>query len=334
MLKHVNISIFVPNNGCKHMCSFCNQVKITSKNKQPDCKDIDEAVKNLKIKEKVFKEIAFFGGSFTAIERSYMEKLLLQASKHIKSGEINGIRISTRPDCIDENILKLLKYYGVTSIELGAQSMVDSVLSANKRGHTAEDVKRSSILIKERGFQLGLQMMTGLYMSKKEDDLFTAKEFIKLMPSTVRVYPTLVVKNTHLNYLFESGIYKAMSLDEAVNLCSEILNLFNCSGINVIRLGLHSCSKFQNEIVSGPWHPAFRELCESKIMVDKCISLIKYFEYQDKKIKITVSETDLSKIIGQKKAGINRIKKFCKNAIIEKKEGLKSGSLFVEECKI
>lgn len=314
------------------MCSFCDQFKITGKTKQPNEEDIGNAVKSSGLDKKtdIYKEIAFFGGSFTAIKRDYMENLLSSAYKYIESGHIDGIRISTRPDCINPKILGVLKSYGVTAIELGAQSMADSVLLANNRGHTAEDVRHSSILIKDYGFKLGLQMMTGLYMSSEGDDIYTAREFIKLFPDTVRIYPTLIMKGTKLQELYSLGNYIPMTLDEAVRLCSKLLRMFELNGINVIRLGLHASDGINENFIAGPWHPAFRELCESKIIVDDCINTIKNLNLVNRPVKISVSPKELSKVIGQRRSGLKKIKKFCPEAVIKVNPELKSRELKVE----
>ena len=177
-MKKGNISLFIPHLGCPHKCSFCNQNTITGKQTQPGADDVRAAVETALKKKNYDYEIAFFGGSFTAIDREYMLSLLKAAYDYVKDGRVNGIRISTRPDCIDEEVLDILKKYGVTSIELGAQSMDDEVLRANFRGHTAEDVENASRLIKSYGFELGLQMMTGLYLDTDEKAVETAKKLI------------------------------------------------------------------------------------------------------------------------------------------------------------
>ena len=161
-------------------------------------------------------EIAFFGGSFTAIDRSYMIALLEAAKKYVN--KFNGIRISTRPDYVDPEVLDLLKVYGVTSIELGAQSMCDDVLALNERGHTAEQVRKASFLIRSAGFSLGLQMMTGLYGSDLQKDIVTANEIISLHPDTVRIYPTVVMKQTKLEEYMLSGLYQPYTLEQSVAL--------------------------------------------------------------------------------------------------------------------
>ena len=218
-------------------------------------------------------EIAFFGGSFTAIDREYMLSLLDATKPYID--RFYGIRISTRPDCIDEEVLDILKSYKVTAIELGAQSMDDKVLLMNERGHSSDDVRRASELIKSYGFELGLQMMTGLYGSSDDLDRYTAREFIRLSPDTVRIYPTIVMKGTRLGELYEAGEYRPQTKDEAVELCSELLLMFEDRGIPVIRMGLHDSESLRRDMLAGPHHPAFRELCESRILFEKAVEILK-----------------------------------------------------------
>lgn len=305
-MKHGNIAIFVPHNGCPHQCSFCNQRSITGVRYQPTEKDIDNAVKTAVTSAKNYDyEIAFFGGSFTAIDREYMLSLLKCAYKYVEDKTVGGIRLSTRPDSIDEEVLTILKKYGVTSIELGAQSMCDDVLTANLRGHTAEDVKRSSRLIKEYGFSLGLQMMTGLYKSDVEKDIFTAKEIISLAPDTVRIYPTITIENTMLGTLFENEEYKPNTLEESVNLCALLLKMFSENNIEVIRLGLHYSDDLENDMLYNNYHPAFKELCESKIMLDEFLRLCREKKIPtDTAVNVAVNSKSVSKFVGQKRSNV------------------------------
>lgn len=305
-MKHCNIAIFVPHNGCPHQCSFCNQRSITGVRYQPTEKDIDNAVKTAVTYAKNYDyEIAFFGGSFTAIDREYMLLLLKCAYKYVEDKTVSGIRLSTRPDAIDEEVLTILKKYSVTSIELGAQSMCDDVLTANLRGHTAEDVKRSSRLIKEYGFSLGLQMMTGLYKSDFEKDIFTAKEIISLAPDTVRIYPTITIENTMLGTLYDSGEYKPDTLEESVNLCALLLKMFSENNIEVIRLGLHYSDDLENGILYNNYHPAFKELCESKIMLDEFLRLCREKKIPtDTAVNVAVNSKSVSKFVGQKRSNV------------------------------
>lgn len=312
--RHANISIFVPHIGCPNMCSFCNQRHITGTYKAPRTNDVINAVKTAAASpnyDPQNTEIAFFGGSFTAINRNYMIDLLKTANIFIKNNVVTGIRISTRPDAIDGEILSLLKEYGVTSIELGAQSLNDNVLLNNNRGHTASEVIRASKLIKEYGFNLGLQMMTGLYSDCDEYAICTAQKIIELKPETVRIYPTIVLKNTDLAALYYDKKYEPQSLESAVDLCSKLLTLFNKANIKVIRLGLHSIE--QNSYIAGPWHPAFSELCYSKILFDKVVKEItEAGEYI-----IYVNPSSVSKMIGQQKQNILALKKLGFECVVK-----------------
>ena len=246
-------------------------------------------------------EIAFFGGSFTAIDREYMLSLLNATKKYIDN--FFGIRISTRADYIDNEILDLLKSYNVTSIELGAQSMDDTVLETNHRGHTAKQVIDASNLIKSKGFSLGLQMMTGLYMSDFEKDINTAFEFIKLKPDTVRIYPTVILDNTYLGELYKAGIYKTYTLEESVSLCSKLLLMFKHNDINVIRLGLHYSESLTESMLYNNYHPAFKELCENEIFRNKIDEILKSNTFQNN-LEISVNPRSKSKLIGQDKSNI------------------------------
>lgn len=253
-------------------------------------------------------EIAFFGGSFTAIERGYMESLLQTAAPFVKDKTFAGIRISTRPDAIDDEILTLLKNYGVSTIELGAQSMDDHVLKLNHRGHTVRQVEVSSQLIKEYGFTLGLQMMTGLYGDTIEGAIETAHKIAALKPQCVRIYPTIIMKGTELGEKFRAGEFETLGLSESVDLCADLLDFFDEQGISVIRLGLHSSPELESGMLSGPWHPAFRQLCESRRMIKKIVSSLKKDQVPKGRIFISVNPRLVSTVIGQKKSGLEELR--------------------------
>lgn len=297
----------MPHNGCPHQCSFCDQKSITGQAYQPTQEDVksacEVALNSLKEKNKN-AEIAFFGGSFTAIDREYMLSLLDATKPYIDN--FYGIRLSTRPDYIDDEVLSLLKSYKVTSIELGAQSMCDDVLFNNDRGHTADDVRKASKLIHDYGFSLSLQMMTGLYTSNDEKDIFTAQEFIKLSPEMVRIYPTITMKNTRLSYFYDKGEYKPQTLENCVNLCAKLLTMFEENNISVIRLGLHHSDSLIRDMVAGPYHPSFRELCESKILLDKLLFLAD--KSDSKMLNVRVNPKCVSKLIGNEKSNIKKLK--------------------------
>lgn len=301
-MKHANISLFVPHMGCPHQCSFCNQ-KTISGSVKPLTADEVTATLNKAVADGVDPEnteVAFFGGSFTAIEYDYMVSLLEASRPFIDSRCFSGIRISTRPDAIDENILGVLKEYGVTSIELGAQSTDPDVLIKNRRGHTREDIFNASRLIKKAGFSLGLQMMTGLLCDTEEKALQTCRDIISLQPDTVRIYPTITLEGTHLGDLYKAGRYKPQSLDEAVSLCGKLLKLFYQNDIAVIRLGLHSGGNVEKGYLAGPYHPAFGEMCQSAVYLAEAVDLLNELNLEDKKITLYVNPSEISKMIGQK----------------------------------
>lgn len=302
-MKKGNISIFVPHLGCPCDCSFCNQKTITGMKSAPSAEDVKSAAEIALESGGYEYEIAFFGGSFTAIDRDYMTELLRAAYDYVKNGSVSGIRISTRPDCIDSDVLKLLKSYGVTSIELGAQSMDDGVLIANRRGHTAEDVVKASVLIRSFGFELGLQMMTGLYTDTEEKSLETAKKLIALKPSTIRIYPTVVLKGTELAELYLNGVYNPPNAEESAVLCAKLVPLFENAGIRVIRLGLHSSQELKNSMLAGGFHDSFGELVRSKILLNKIL------ERPVGDYEVFVNPRSLSKLKGNKKSNLSLLEK-------------------------
>ncbi|MDD5923706.1 MAG: radical SAM protein [Clostridia bacterium] len=300
----------MPHIGCPNKCSFCNQNVITGKNEIPHKKDVEDAcetaLKHLS-RNDAFAEIAFFGGSFTAIDRDYMVELLDAAQPYIKGERISGIRISTRPDAINDEILTLLKEKGVTSIELGAQSMDDEVLKANMRGHTSQDVVISSKLIKKYKFSLGLQMMTGLYKSTPNKDIETAQKLSMLKPDTMRIYPTAILKNTYLASLYEKKVYTPYSFDDSIELCAELLQFFESRHIKVIRLGLHDSESLKNDYIEGVYHPSFRELCLSRLFYKAVVKLSEDLE-DKREVEFHINPKDISPFIGNKKENILKMK--------------------------
>lgn len=270
-MSHANISVFIPHMGCPNACSFCNQRTISSTAHAPSPDEAEGIIRGayeyMSPEKRRNTEIAFFGGSFTAIDREYMISLLERADRYITcENGFCGIRISTRPDCIDEEILMLLKKYHVTAIELGAQSMNDRVLEMNMRGHTSEDVRRSAVMIKSYGFELGLQMMVGLYGSSPADELCTMNEIVRCAPATARIYPVAVLEGTKLAELYKEGKYVLYPFDECVKLCAEIYSTFVKNNIRVIRMGLHAEDGVEQNAVAGFYHPAFGEIVRTEII--------------------------------------------------------------------
>lgn len=307
-MKHSNIAIFIPHLGCPNQCSFCNQKTITGQAQAaPSPSEVEaeifSALEGLK-NPKEETEIAFFGGSFTAIDEDYMLALLKTAQKAVKEYGLKGIRISTRPDKVPDRILEVLADCGVTAIELGAQSMDDRVLALNGRGHTAEDVVLACERIRKYGFELGLQMMAGLYGDTAETVLKTAEEIASLAPDTVRVYPTVILRGTRLAELFAKKEFLPMSLSEGIELCAEVLSLFHERGIPVIKFGLHASKEVEENLVGGIYHPALKELCENRIYYRKAEKLLRESMGGSRERVLRVNKKSISKMIGQKRANL------------------------------
>lgn len=268
------------------------------------------------IRPDAFVEIAFYGGSFTAIDKAVQKSFLEKASPYLFDGRVAEIRLSTRPDNIDEEILEFLKQYGVRTIELGVQSLDEEVLKESYRGHDAACVYRAASMIKRKGFKLGIQTMTGLPKDTREKCLNTARQVVLMAPDIVRIYPVLVIKGTNLERQFISGAYMPQQLEEAVELCTELLELYEANGINVIRIGLQATEKIskgsESEVAAGPIHPAFRQLVESKLMLRRIEAMIDRQGLTGaESLIIATGMTNISNVIGQRHANIEYIKKKC-----------------------
>ena len=300
---------------------------------------IDNYLKNLNDSDALI-EIAFFGGSFTAINENLQNELLELAYTYVKEGKVESIRISTRPDCIDKNILKRLKKYKVKTIELGVQSANDFVLKRANRGHTFEDVKKASKLIRWFGFRLGHQMMVGLPESTRQDEINTARELIKLKPKMVRIYPVLVVKNTKLEKEYEDGIYKALPLPQAVETCKQLVRMFSDKNIDIIRVGLQNTDEIsdpsseKSEVVAGPYHPAFRQLVESGLWYDAIVEKIKKLNVKVKEVQVTVNPLDVNNVIGHKKDNVLKLKEFYDvDLVLKQDSNIKQGKSKIDITK-
>ena len=329
------IPVFIPHLGCPNDCSFCNQKSISGTIKMPTkeevIKIIDENIKNIR-DEDADKEIAFYGGSFTGIEIEKQKEYLEIANKYIESKKINGIRLSTRPDYINKEILKMLKKYNVKTIELGVQSTNDYILKRCDRGHTFEDVKRASKLIRRYRFNLGHQIMVGLPESTKLDEIKTAKDLIKLKPKMVRIYPVLVIKGTKLEKELQIGEYKPLTVSQAVERCKELLYLFHKNKIQVIRVGLQNTQEItdpknkESQVVAGPYHPAFGQLVDDSIWYDSIVDKIKKINVKVKEVKIKVNFADMNNVIGHKRENLNRIKEiYDVDVMVEADNNIKEG---------
>lgn len=307
MKKHANLSIFVPHAGCTHQCSFCDQRTISHTQKVPTANEVTQFCHEYLPQNADNTEIAFFGGSFTAISENVRVPLLAAAYEFVKQGRAKGIRLSTRPDAISGAILAQLKQYGVTAIELGAQSMSDEILQLNRRGHTAAQVETAALLIKENGFSLGLQMMPGLYGAKDyfAESISTMTRLLKLVPDTMRIYPVAVLKGTELANLYINKRYIPLEIQHAVKICAELMLMCERANVNVIRVGLAADAQLEQQVVAGVYHPAFKELCQGEIFYNLFLEKLKHLPKKD--YNIYVAKSCISMATGQKKCNITRL---------------------------
>ncbi len=319
------IPVFVPHLGCPHDCVFCNQKKITGQAHQVDHEQIvnviDEHLSTMSGKRYPI-EVAFFGGSFTGIEADKQIEYLKIARRYLYDGHIHGIRLSTRPDYITEEIIERLVEYGVTTIELGVQSLDESVLYASNRGHTAQDVSRAVGLIKNteskfsNRISLGLQMMIGLPEDTLEKSLVTASKIIALRPDFVRIYPTVVIRDTELERLYNTNTYNELSVEHAVEWLSELIPMFAKAEIPIIRIGLQPTNELTsgNSRVAGAYHPSLRQLAQSAIILKRLLLSIENFMKSEEKrdsvsnFKLTAHRKDWTPFRGDKGCNFNQMK--------------------------
>ena len=302
------LPIFVPHQGCPHTCVFCNQRHISGETDIVSADTVKHAIMKAALPPNGAKrQLAFYGGSFTAIPVERQQELLGAAKEAVDAGRIDSVRLSTRPDAVNTAVLERLRAYGVETIELGAQSMNDEVLRLSGRGHTAADVERAARLIRENGFELILQMMTGLPGDTPKRATDTAKKLIALQPGGVRIYPTVIVKDTALYELWNAGLYREHTVEDAVEVCAGILPLFEQAGIPVIRLGLNPTEELSGgEAVAGAYHPALGELVKSRILLNRARELLRGTE-AGRSVVIGVPASKRSQMIGQKRENIRKL---------------------------
>jgi histone acetyltransferase (RNA polymerase elongator complex component) len=337
--SHYIIPIFVPHEGCPHNCVFCNQNIITGSNSIVNADFVNDTIerylKTINAPDAVV-ELSFFGGTFTAIDIEKQNELLSVAKKYKDERKIKYIRLSTRPDYIDNNILLNLKNYSVDIIELGIQSMDNEVLIKSGRGHTALDVINASKLIKDYGFTLGHQIMVGLPGDTKEKDIYTVKKIIELSPDMCRIYPALVIKGTPMERMYHENIYKPYSLKECIEICKILYCLLLGNNINVIRIGLQVTEEINSgkDIVAGPFHPAFRELIDSSIINDMIMNEVKAQPKHENidKLLIELNKKDVSKLFANKKYFFNDMKNSIsiQNIKVKENNDIKKGFLKLE----
>lgn len=303
------IPVFVPHLGCPNDCVFCNQRRISGAQEPAGVENVKNAIESAAAlpRNGAKRQLAFYGGSFTAIPSCQQDALLGAAKEYLDRGEIDAIRLSTRPDAIDGAVLARLKRYGVETIELGAQSLCDEILLLSGRGHTAADVVNASEQIKAAGFRLILQMMTGLPGDSVERTVYTAKKIIALHPDGVRIYPTVIVRDTALYDLWQAGEYKEHTVADAVEYCAAIVPLFEAAGIPIIRLGLNPTDELSGGAAAGgAYHPALGELVKSRLMLYKMRGALNGIP-AGSRVTLGVNKSRVSQAVGQHRENVSRL---------------------------
>ncbi len=336
--KPLIVPIFIPNQGCPHRCVFCDQEKITSQPSRPvsgqTVRDLlDLARSSSSFAGRKHREIAFYGGTFASLPEPKIRELLGVVAPYLREGSFHSVRVSTRPDSLDEKKTALLRGLGVSTVELGAQSLDDEVLRRTRRGYRAEDTERTATLLKQQGFSVGIQLMPGLPGDSAERFSATVQKVIRIKPDMVRLYPVVVIRGTELAQWAESGKYQALTLREAVRICADSCLCLEEAGIPVIRIGLMTSASLREkgQVLDGPWHESFGHLVRSEIYHQRMEAFLPGLG-EAKKITIRIPSRDISLLRGYRNEGVRRIEKKTKATIdgVLPDDSLASGSIAVE----
>jgi histone acetyltransferase (RNA polymerase elongator complex component) len=338
-MKKCIVPVFIPNEGCPHQCLFCEQEKITSERRRhidgPSVRmTIEQALHSRKFDSRN-AELAFYGGTFTSLETDRMNELLDAVAPYLRKGLFGSIRVSTRPDSLDEGRLEVMKRKGVRTVELGVQSMDERVLTLSARGHSAEDSERAVHLLRKAGFCVGVQLMPGLPGDSKETFLSTVDRVIALAPDMARIYPALVIRGTGLARLYQRGEYLPLTLDQAVEICAESCRRLEDAGVSVIRMGLMSSPTLMEpgQVLAGPWHPAFGFLARCSIY-QKVIEPQLPLHSRQSRIRIRASEREIPLLRGYRNRGLGWVtsRTGAQVVAVEADNALPSGRIVVEEA--
>ncbi|MDH4204345.1 MAG: radical SAM protein [Desulfobacteraceae bacterium] len=309
------IPIFLPHAGCPHQCVFCNQTSVTGVRRDiVSPENVERQILEFleyKGNDRRPVQVAFYGGNFLGLEKDYIERLLNVSTKFVKNKEIDAIRFSTRPDTIDHDRIEIIKNYPVTTFEIGAQSMDDRVLAIARRGHSASDTQRAVTLLKDRHYQIGLQMMVGLPEEDEAGSLSTAYRIGELEPDFVRIYPTIVLKNSLLARWYENGTYRPWSLERSIAHVKTLYLFFKKKNIPVIRMGLQASEDLDSgaAVLAGPYHPAFGHMVHSKIFLDMATAIMENKAVSRNTVTLKVHPKSISKMRGMKNSNVETLKK-------------------------
>ncbi len=323
---HLVIPIFIPHQGCPHRCLFCNQISITGigSDREYELPQIASTIEQWlsRSRRQQTTHVAFYGGSFTCLPWDRQERMLAVVQPFIEEGKVDGIRLSTRPDCVDPTICKNLRQNRVVMVELGVQSLDNAVLVKSQRGHTANDCRQAVSHLKKAGLAVGIQLMPGLPGESSRSFFRTVRETIALGPSLVRLYPALVVANSGLAEMYAAGEYVPLSLNRAIALTCKAKKMFDTAGIKVIRMGLQPSESLEKELLAGPYHPAFGELVNARAWFKRVRRLMSGYP-MEKNVEIHISDRDLSAFVGPRKVNLRRLEHlglFQKMTIVTEKD--------------
>jgi len=306
------IPFFIPHQGCPHRCIFCNQQSITG------FTAADASLTGQEVQAEITNwlsragnpgrqvQVAFYGGSFTGLERRRQKELLGAVQPFIENGRVNCIRLSTRPDYIDAEIVTFLQQYHVRIVELGVQSLDPGVLLASRRGHTVAQVKEAFACLRQAGLNIGGQLMIGLPEETSKGILDGAGLLAALHPDFIRIYPTLVIRGSGLARLYRQGLYHPLTMNRAVALCARIIPIFAKENIRVVRVGLQPSLSLEKEVLAGPYHPAFGELVQARMLFNKARALL-YRGKQKEELELSVASADQSVFRGKNNKNMSRL---------------------------
>ena len=324
------IPVFIPHQGCPHLCLFCNQNSITGRTAGGEDTGIAQTITAwlARAHTRTGVQVAFYGGSFTCLPRARQEQMLGAVQPFLARGDVACIRLSTRPDCLDAELCAFLKKMGVAIVELGVQSLDDSVLQRSLRGHTARDSRRAVGLLQEAGIEVGIQLMPGLPGECGPSFFRGVRQAIGLAPAFVRLYPVLVVDHSGLAEMYRLGNYRPLTMNRAVALCRQAKEMFAQAGVRVVRIGLQPSTSLEKELLAGPYHPAFGELVAARDWFRRTRALLACCP-AGSRLTVTISRRDLSAFLGPKRLNITRLARLglAGRLVIETTNAMKRGTL-------
>ena len=332
-MKPLILPVFLPNLGCMERCIFCNQKAVAREVPSPACvrEFIRASLNQFASNPRTERQIAFYGGSFTAISKEAQRSYLEETLPFLASGMIHSVRISTRPDALEEEVLSLLKEYGVKTVEVGAQSMVDEVLLLSHRGHSPKDTLSGVAQLKHWGFEVGIHLMIGLPGDSQNRFLQTLDQVIDLKPDFLRIHPALVLKGAPLEALWREGNYSPLTLEEAIQWLKRGLMKMEETSIPVARMGLQPTKDLEDFYLAGPYHPALHQLVDSEIYFDLAAHLLENHRNESEPV-LLCHPGDVSNVRGQKNKNLQKLKEYCgvKRIDIQGREGIPRGSLVLQ----